>query len=112
MSVTSPFGPAVENHEDRFRCLMYAKWWDEGKNCVSSAGISLPGFSVDVAFIAGSEEETLKRFLAGTGLVVFNCGESREMGCHPRLEADERCPENKAQAHVYMPHAAGQRKRA
>jgi hypothetical protein len=83
-----PQGAPVAEHEDLYRCLMYQDWWNAEENRVSSAAFSFPRFSVDVASLAGSPENTLSRFLPGTGLVSFNCGRSRELGCDARLEVD------------------------
>jgi len=107
-----PHGLPVPDTEDLFRCLTHAKWWNDTANRVSSAAFSWPVFSVDIVSISGSEEATLKPFKPGTGLVIFNCGRSREKGCDPRHELDEKQPENKAHAHAYMPVQSGQRKRA
>lgn len=112
MTVASPTGPPVADHEDLYRCLTHAKWWNEEENRVSSAAFSWPVFSVDVASLAGSAQATLDRFCPGTGLVIFNCGRSREKGCDPRLEPDEQHPDNEAHAHVYMPKSNSKRKKA
>jgi hypothetical protein len=105
-------GPEVDAKEDLYRCLMHQGWYNEEEDRVSSAAFSWATFSVDVASIAGSQEATLSRFLPGTGLVVFNCGEAKGKGCVTRLEPDDRAPDNKAHAHVYMPGKSGDRKRA
>jgi hypothetical protein len=112
MTVATPTGPPVADCEELYRCLMYQKWWNADENRVSSAAFNFPRFSVDVASISGSEENTLAPFLPGTGLVVFNCGKAREQGCQTHLEPDEQRLDNKAHAHVYLPPSSGQRKRA
>lgn len=81
---------------------MYQDWWNDDQNRVSSAAVSFPCFSVDIVSISGSEENTLKPFLPGTGLAIFNCGDARQLGCTTRHEPDEENPENKAHAHTYL----------
>ncbi len=107
-----PSGPPVGDNEELYRCITVARWWVEEEDRPSSLAFKFPCFSVDVAAISGSPEATLARFRAGTGLVVFSCQVAKQLGCDVRLEADERYPDNKAHAHVYMPVASGKRKTA
>ncbi len=105
-------GDPVADHEDLYRCLTHQKWWNEEENRVSSAAYNFPKVSVDVASIAGSPENTLRRFKEGSGLVVFRCEEAKSKGCDVRHERDEITPDNDAHAHVYFPKSSSQRKRA
>lgn len=105
-----PYGAPVGDDEELYRCITDPRWWVEEEDRPSSFAFKDPCFSVDVASIAASPEATLARFLPGTGLVVFPCRAAKQLGCDVRLEADERYPDNKAHAHVYMPVASGKRK--
>jgi hypothetical protein len=98
-----PRGAQVGDDEQLYRCIAYTNWWNEEEQRITSAAFKFPCFSVDVASLAGSPESTLSRFLPGTGLVVISCRAAKELGCDVRLEPDPHCPENQADARVYMP---------
>lgn len=110
-STGGPESPPVDDNEDLYRALTHNNWWIEEEQRVSSAAFSFPNFSVDIVSIAGSEGHTLARFAPGTGLVIFNCGRARRIGCDARKEIDPAYPDNDAHANAYMPRS-GQRKKA
>ena len=99
----SPHGPPVGDREELYRCITHPSWWIEEEGRISSAAFKYPIFSIDVASITGSPENTLRQFHLGTGLASFLCCDARDFGCDVRLEIDEHHPENQAHAHVYTP---------
>jgi hypothetical protein len=107
-----PYGAPVGDDEELYRCITDPRWWVEEEDRPSSFAFKYPCFSVDVASISGSPEATLVRFRPGTGLVVFPCRVAKQLGCDVHLEADDRYPDNRAHAHVYMPKASARRKTA
>jgi hypothetical protein len=110
MSQAGAPGPEVDPSEDLYRCLTTPAWWVAEERRPSSAAFRHPDFSVDVASLAGSPAYTLSRFPAGCGLVSFNYGAAKAVGCIARLEADPEHPENRAHANVYTSPSAGKRK--
>ncbi len=108
----SPQGPSVGESEELYRCITHPSWWIEEEGRISSAAFKYPVFSVDVASISGSPENTLKRFHPGTGLARFLCRDAKALGCDVRQEIDEQHPQNQAHAHVYTPDGSARKKTA
>src|SRR5262249_55611636 len=93
-------GPLVDAADDLYRAITHPSWWNKEKQQVSSAAFSYPSFSVDIARLT-TERETLKRFDARSGLVVFNCGNANLCGFAIHHEADPDYPQNLAHANAY-----------
>lgn len=104
-------GPVVDDTEELLRALTHRSWYDADTKRISSAAFGFPQFSVDIASIAGSTEATLQQFKPGTGLTRINCGRTKQIGCAVHQERDDRNPDNKAHAHVYVPGKSSHRKR-
>lgn len=111
MSTAEERGPAIEDAESLYRCITCPEWWHDGRP--SSAAFKSPKFSVNVASLT-----TLDATIAlmhdvlecpNGGIVAFECGFARQLGYDPRLERDERHPENGAHAHVYFDGSPSQR---
>lgn len=109
-------GPEVDAKEDLYRMITTKTWWVAGEGRPSSAAFDEPKFSVNVASLTSVDESLrqLREVLGkpNGGLVVFNCGEARDLGFDARLELDEQYPNNTAHAHVYYEGGEGRKKKA
>lgn len=108
-------GPQVDAKEDLYRMITTKTWWVADAGRPSSAAFDEPKFSVNVASRT-TVDETIQQLTdvlskPNGGLVVFNCGEARELGFDARLELDEQYPKNTAHAHVYYEGSGNSRKK-
>jgi hypothetical protein len=88
MADDPPRGPEVPPHEDLFRCIFLAQWWDPTDDYVSAAIFGFPKFSAFIASMT-TEAAVLARFPAGSGMLMFNAGTARALGFDSRHEPEQ-----------------------
>jgi hypothetical protein len=103
-------GPVVADVEDVYRVINVRHWWVSSEHRISSAAFAWPCFSVNV--VSRSSIDACFRFVPDArGVVQFNVGAAREIGCPTHDEADPDYPENAGHAHVYTDEQNSARKR-
>lgn len=101
-------GPPVPDADTLHRVITPAAaavWFPNG--VLSSAALSFPVFSADIARLSPTEQ-TLARWPPGSGIVAFLCGQARQLGFDARHEPELG---NDAHANVYNDFPANERKR-
>lgn len=101
MAMPATPGPLVDDAEDAYRAILYPWQWVEHLDRPSSAAFDEEVFSVDIVSRT-TPEQTRNRFHFVLELVVFNCGDARNIGFETRDELDPQHPDNTAHAHIYF----------
>ena len=103
-------GPLVPDAEDVYRVINVPDWWVSKEHRPSSAAFQSDYFSVNVVS-RSTVQHCFFYVPEARGLVQFNVGQARAIGCPTHDEMDPDFPDNVAHAHVYVDEVNSQRKK-